>query len=187
MAFFIHKHLKGTGVRWFHQVRVLKGCQRRPGKLHLTVISCASLICCKMCSQKWKDKWKPTVGYIARDEGEDGNLGFGRWHKESLILATFKGWLWGWRSGCTPCCGISNAVPWGSFHLSLAHCHAFWQGRLLRDCLGTGLLLKVFFFFFGLFIYTCLCCEPNLYLKSWYSLSIFYFILLYMSWIVIMM
>lgn len=26
---------------------------------------------------------------------------------------------------------------------------------------------SLFFFFFGLFvIYTCLCCEPNLYLKS---------------------
>lgn len=62
-------------------------------------------------------------------------------------------------------------------------------GRTREGFGGLGLSLKVFFLFvFGLFIYTCLCCEPNLYLKKLIlTFNILFHIIIYLSLIVILM
>lgn len=90
---------------------------------------------------------------------------------------------------------VCSGIPVVVFHTlyegiawlcSLFHGHApFWKeygwGLFFEDRLLEATCVILFIF------YTCLCCEPNLYLKSWYSLSILYWILLHMSWLVTMM
>lgn len=117
-----------------------------------------------------KAKEEPAMGgYIVRGEGGGistrGLVCVDR--VRDRFLAIVEDWLWVAKFPQRACCGGPRAVGWGGFDLQSGPLScSFGQGRLWKDLGGLGLLLEVFFFFFNLFIYTCLCCEPNLYLKS---------------------
>lgn len=163
-----------------------KGCQRRPGKLlsHR----------CKMCGRKGKNKERQTETHRGiYSESWRGNISTRGLvfvdARKAWFLTTGEEWLWGGPGSPgsrvvvlhVPCAGIASVC-------TLAQCCASLGREDFRWTFGDWTYYwKSSFFFFGLFIYTCLCYEPNLYLKSWYSLSIFYFVLFYLSWIVILM
>lgn len=125
--------------------------------------------------------------------GETFKLGFGvGWQRKPDSWQLLKIGFWVAKGPLTNPVVVFHMLCDGVASIcNLAHCHASFgreeYGRVWGHWACYWESFFLFLFFVGLLIYTCLCCEPNLYLKSWYSLSIFYFILLYLSWIVILM